>query len=221
MLNYILRSYLRDNLYTEAANLLSICPMPKECSHNQQARYMYYEARVKAVQLNYPEAQSFAFQALRKASQDGCLSFKLAATKLQIIAQLLMGESPERSTFEEKETKTALFPYFEVVQKMRDGDLEEFKKVVEEHRRAFEKDSNYNLILRLRHNVIKFGLRKINLSYSRISLADVTHKLGLETVEDTQQIVSKAIRDRVIEAKIDHTTKTLITGSIVDVYESN
>lgn len=56
VINYILRSYIKDNLYTEAANLLSICPMPKESSHNQQARYMYYEARVKAVQLNYPEA---------------------------------------------------------------------------------------------------------------------------------------------------------------------
>jgi len=132
-----------------------------------------------------------------------------------------MGETPERAIFEEKETRKGLIPYFEVVKKMRDGELEEFKKVVEEHRAAFEKDSNYNLILRLRHNVIKFGLRKINLSYSRISLADVTAKLGLESVEDTQQIVSKAIRDGVIEAKIDHTTKTLVTGNLVDLYESN
>jgi len=43
VLNYIIRSYISDNLYTEAANLISICPLPNN------ARYLYYEARVKAV----------------------------------------------------------------------------------------------------------------------------------------------------------------------------
>ena len=57
VLNFILRSYLNDHLYTEAANLISICPMPQDASYNQQARYLYYDARVKAVQVNYPEAQ--------------------------------------------------------------------------------------------------------------------------------------------------------------------
>jgi len=38
----------------------------------------------------------------------------------------------------------------------------------------------YTLIQRLRHNVIKTGLRKINVAYSRISLADVCKKLHLD-----------------------------------------
>jgi len=52
--------------------------------------------------------------------------------------------------------------------------------------------------------VIKFGLKKINIAYSRISLSDIQKKLSLESVEETEQIVAKAIRDGVIEAKIDH-----------------
>jgi len=52
--------------------------------------------------------------------------------------------------------------------------------------------------------VIKFGLKKINIAYSRISLSDIQKKLNLESVEETEQIVAKAIRDGVIEAKIDH-----------------
>lgn len=55
------------------------------------------------------------------------------------------------------------------------------------------------LILRLRHNVIKTGLRAIALSYSRISLADVAAKLTLGSREDAEFIVAKAIRDGVIE----------------------
>ena len=51
-----------------------------------------------------------------------------------------------------------------------------------------------NLIVRLRHNVIRAGLRRISLAYSRISLADVASKLGLPNVEDTESIVAKAIR---------------------------
>lgn len=52
--------------------------------------------------------------------------------------------------------------------------------------------------------MIKFGLKKINIAYSRISLSDIQKKLSLESVEETEQIVAKAIRDGVIEAKIDH-----------------
>ena len=94
---------------------------------------------------------------------------------------------------------------------MREGALDQFKKIVTNYRDLFLKDGNYNLINRLRHNVIKFGLRKINLSYSKISLQDVTHKLGLESIQDTECIVAKAIRDGVIDASIDHKNQHLMT----------
>ena len=58
----------------------------------------------------------------------------------------------------------------------------------------FAEDRTTNLIVRLRHNVIRAGLRRISLAYSRISLADVAAKLGLANVEDTECIVAKAIR---------------------------
>lgn len=63
----------------------------------------------------------------------------------------------------------------------------------------FQEDHTFMLILRLRHNVIKTGLRAISLSYSRISLADVASKLALGSREDAEFIVAKAIRDGVIE----------------------
>ena len=44
----------------------------------------------------------------------------------------------------------------------------------------------------------------ISLSYSRISLADIAEKLSLESTQDAEYIVAKAIRDGVIEAVINH-----------------
>ena len=44
---------------------------------------------------------------------------------------------------------------------------------------------------RLRHNVIKTGIRMISLSYSRISLSDIAKKLLLDGAEDAEFIVSK------------------------------
>lgn len=47
---------------------------------------------------------------------------------------------------------------------------------------------------RLRHNVIKAGVRMINLSYSRISLSDIALKLQLDSPEDAEFIVAKVGR---------------------------
>lgn len=52
--------------------------------------------------------------------------------------------------------------------------------------------------------MIKTGLRKINLAYSRIQLTDICKKLHLDSVADAEFIVAKAIRDGVIDATIDH-----------------
>jgi len=44
---------------------------------------------------------------------------------------------------------------------------------------------------RLRHNVIKTGVRMISLSYSRIALTELASKLHLDSVEDAEYIVAK------------------------------
>ncbi len=52
------------------------------------------------------------------------------------------------------------------------------RQVALRHQESFAADRVHNLIVRLHHNVIRTGLRRINLAYSRISLADVASKLG-------------------------------------------
>jgi len=81
-----------------------------------------------------------------------------------------MGEIPDKSIFIDKDFKNELFPYLKIVIQIRKGALDEFWKVVQAYKELFMRDGNFNLINRLRNNVFKFGLRKINLSYSKISL---------------------------------------------------
>jgi 26S proteasome regulatory subunit N3 len=76
------------------------------------------------------------------------------------------------------------------------------------------------LVCRLRRNVIKTGLRKINLSYSRISFADICAKLHLDSEVDAEFIVAKAIRDGVIDATIDHENRYLRSKELVDIYST-
>jgi len=51
--------------------------------------------------------------------------------------------------------------------------MDQFKSIVEKYEAIFKADKNYSLIMRLKHTVLKFGLKKLNISYSKISLKDI------------------------------------------------
>ena len=53
------------------------------------------------------------------------------------------------------------------------------REVAEQHEGVWARDRVANLVVRLRHNVIRAGLRRINLAYWRISLAGIASKLGV------------------------------------------
>jgi 26S proteasome regulatory subunit N3 len=66
--------------------------------------------------------------------------------------------------------------------------------------------------------VIKTALRMISLAYSRISLKDICLKLHLDSEEDTEYIVAKAIRDGVIDAEVDHENGWMKSTEVGDLY---
>jgi 26S proteasome regulatory subunit N3 len=99
-----------------------------------------------------------------------------------------------------------------------------FRAVVDKFSSTFSADRTQNLIVRLRHNVIRTGLRNISISYSRISLADIAKKLRLDSpnpVADAESIVAKAIRDGAIDATIDHANGWMVSKETGDVYSTN
>eukprot|EP00928_Gymnodinium_smaydae_P024449 TRINITY_DN1977_c0_g1_i1.p1 TRINITY_DN1977_c0_g1~~TRINITY_DN1977_c0_g1_i1.p1 ORF type:complete len:504 (+),score=161.15 TRINITY_DN1977_c0_g1_i1:106-1617(+) len=223
LLNLLLRNYLTYNLYEQALKLVQKTTFPETRPNAQYARYLLYIGQIKAVQLEYSDSHSKLMQAIRKAPQAGgvALGFKLAATKLVIIVELLMGGIPDRTTFMQLELRDALRPYMAITQAVRSGDLNAFKETMKEHEALFKKDKTLTLINRLRYNVIKTGLRSINTSYSRISLQDICTKLGLESPQDAAGVVAKAVVDGVIDATIDYDQQFVKSNARYDLYASN
>ena len=74
---------------------------------------------------------------------------------------------------------------------VRTGNLGAFNEALELYGEVFMNDRNYKLILRVRHNVIKAGVRRISCAYSCISLPDVAEKLQLDSAEDAEFIIAK------------------------------
>lgn len=111
-------------------------------------------------------------------------------------------------------------PYLLLVQAVRLGDLAAFKRAMAEHEATFKADGNYTLVLRLRQNVIRAGLRNVSLAYSRIALSEAASKLHLDDPADMEPIAAKAIRDGVIDATIDHKSAILLSKDSHDVYST-
>ncbi|KAF8843816.1 diphenol oxidase-A2 [Paxillus ammoniavirescens] len=205
LINRLLRSYLHYNLYDQADKLVSKTTFPVSAGNPQFARYHYFLGRIKAVQLNYTAAHTNLQQAIRRAPPAKTApGFYQAVHKLFVVVELLMGDIPDRSTFRHPVLQKPLRAYFDIVKAVRTGSLSEFQATLAKHASQFEADKTYTLIVRLRQNVIKTGIRRLSLSYSRISLRDICLKLHLDSEEDAEYIVGKAIRDGVIEGRIVH-----------------
>lgn len=189
-------------------------------ANNQAARYYYYNGLTQALRLQYVEAHQCLQQALRKAPERA-FGFRIAATKLALVVQLLLGEIPPRSDFLAKEMRESLSPYLQLTSCVRFGQLHRFMSIVQQYKKTFEHDRTYSLILRIRQHVIKTGLRRICQAYSRISIPDVCVKLSMENPADAGYILSKAIRDGVIDAVLNNEKDILITSDSIDVYSTS
>lgn len=199
----LLRSYLLSKHYQAAAKLVSKVTFPEGASNNDLARFLYYQGRIKAMQLDYTAAAGYFQQAIRKAPQDSAIGFKQNVQKWVVVISLLQGEIPERSIFRLPIHRKTLAPYLELTQAVRLGDLLLFNKVLDKYaKRVFERDETLTLIVRLRQNVIKTALRQISTAYSCISIHDIGKKLLLHSDQEAEYLVAKAIKDGSIEAAI-------------------
>ncbi|KAJ5999134.1 26S proteasome regulatory subunit rpn3 [Penicillium sp. IBT 35674x] len=219
VMTLLLRNYLSTSHITQADLLISHNRFPAAASNNQIARYLYYLGRIRAIQLQYTEAHSHLIGATRKSpTSHSARGFYQASHKLLVVVELLMGDIPDRSVFRQPALEKAMHPYLLLAQAVSVGDLDGFLNIVNIHSSTFRKDGTYTLILRLRQNVIKTGIRMMSLSYSRISLRDICLRLGLDSEESAEYIVAKAIRDGVIEATLDHEHGFMKSKEVGDIY---
>ena len=215
----LLRNYLATSHITQADLLISHTKFPPAAANNQIARYLYYLGRIRAIQLSYTEAHEHLIGATRKSPTSYKASgFYQASSKLLMVVELLMGDIPDRAIFRQPSLEKALQPYLQLVQAVSSGDVTGFQSLVQRYNSTFRQDNTYTLVLRLRQNVIRTGIRMMSLSYAKISLRDMCLRLGLDSEESAEYIVAKAIRDGVIEASLDHERGFMKSKDVGDVY---
>ena len=217
LINVILRFYLLSDKVRLAKEFSEKSGFPETAGYPEIARNQLYLGKIKALTLNYIEAHGHLIQAARKAPENGATGFKLAVEKLRLLVELLMGEIPSRKSLLGIK---GISSYVELIRAVRSGELDKFTAILSSNQNIYIADMNYSLVIRLRHIVIKSGLKRINLAYSVIALEDIASKLGLK-FENTEFILAKAIRDGVIEATIDHENKLLKSKVLEDVYTTN
>lgn len=227
----ILAHYTQQRQYSLAHKFCEKAEFPESSESPYFARYHFYLGQVDCVQLNYADSLYHLQQALRRAPQTGAYGFKLSATRWLIVVQLLMGDIPDRSTFKPRfdgdndrnnpELNAQLEPFLRITECVKEGDLGEYMRCLAAHNELLRQCGLSRILLRLRHNVIKTGLRKINKSYSRISLADIAEKLALSSMENALNIVSKAIRDGVIDARVDYAAKCVESKGDQEMYATS
>jgi len=227
IVNLLLRNYLQYSLFDQADKLasksgqLSALVSDGSVSNNQIARFLHYQGHIKAVQLAYSTAYDYLEEALRKAPRGTARGFRIATYKLLTIVQLLLGEIPERSVFRQEGLANELRPYFLLAKAVRVGNLEAYNAAVTTHHDALQRDGTLTLVVRLRSNVIKTGLRKINAAYSRIKFDAIGDKLRLESAKDSEYIVAKAIRDGVVDATVVHDGGYMQSRAQANVYSTS
>ncbi|XP_037956005.1 probable 26S proteasome non-ATPase regulatory subunit 3 [Teleopsis dalmanni] len=220
LINCLLHNYLHYSLYEQADKLIKQTIFPVAASNNQLARYLFYNGRIKLTKLEYTEGHKQLIRAQRKAPQSTALGFRQIVQKYIIVVELLLGSIPERTIYNQPGMKEALLPYLKLTQTVRLGNLKGFGAVMEKYGNYFQDDHTYMLISRLRQSVIKTALRQISMAYSRISLADVAQRLLLDSIEDAEFIVAKAISDGVIEGIIDCDGACLCSKESQNVYKT-
>lgn len=219
ILNLLLRAFLETDQIEQAQTLLSNSTFPTTSASNHQlCRYLYYSGRIQALRLEYTSSFGNLSQCYRKAPSNTGLGFRIAVRRLWIVVQLLMGEIPDRSVFYSEGMVGELHPYLKITQAVRTGDLTLFSERVGMYSERLKEDGTYTLISRLEHSVVKAGLRRLNTSYSRISLSDIATRLGLPSPTSAEYVVSKAVRDGVIDATIHHNDGYVQSHDLVDVY---
>ncbi|GAA5999043.1 proteasome regulatory particle lid subunit RPN3 [Rhodotorula paludigena] len=223
LLPLLLRNYLEHGLYEQADRLVSKTQFPEHSAQNSQlARWYYYVGRIRAIQLDYTSAHASLLQAIRRGPSDfkAAPGFFQHAHKLAVLVELLMGEIPERRVFRDVVLRKALRPYLEIAQAVRVGDIQAFNAALSTHHAVFAADRTQSLVQRLRHTVLKTALRTLSLAYSRISLRDISAKLALDSEEDAEYMVAKAIRDGVVVARVDHEKGEMTSREGGDVYST-
>ena len=191
-------------------------------SESQISQFFLYVAIVKTVLLKYSEANAYIEQAKRKNNLNDESEKSILIAKFSILIRLLNANYYVRKEEFSLVQQSSLQSYFNLAACFHTGEVQEFQSVLDKYSTIFREDNTLEIVHRLFNNMIKITLIKITKSYSRISLNAIASKLAIPiaSLNEVKYIVMKAIKDKVINSKIDFETQDLISYQVNDVYHT-
>ena len=217
---FLLRNLLKSGQLKEATQLLKNCRFPEHIGHSLLAKFLYYKGVYLSHVGQLTPALNFITESLRKASEDttkkGLNAFKASAKKLKIVLQLLVNDPISHNWLNENKIPVH---YMSLVGAVNRGDNVQFNELIHANRVSFEKDKVMRLLDEMRSVVTKNALKKLSVSYSKISIKDVLAKLGVGNNPDfdLNAFLTKS-REDLPEFTIDHKNLSIEFTQKLDNY---
>ncbi|KAH0791054.1 PCI domain containing protein [Histomonas meleagridis] len=197
IVNCLLRYYVTTGGYSLALSFLKHCKFPSYASPAQLGRYHFFVGHLKAVALEYAEAQHHLQLSLRRLPQNRYSEpFRSLVVEHLVVVMMLQGQVPSRAMLLDHPI------YLDLARSILKGDVIAFQEVVKNPQ--FAEDGLAPLVQRLRSSVILAGLTNISHCYSRITFADIAEMLHIGSAEDAEGFCAKAAADGIIDAEIEH-----------------
>lgn len=204
IVNCILKHYIDIGGYDLALSFLKHSHFPTDASPPQLGRYHFFVGHLKAVTLDYAEAQHHLQLSLRRSPQNKhAESFRSLVTRHLMVVMMLQGQVPSRAML------LGLPIYLDLARSILKGDVIAFQEVAKNQQ--FVDDGLAPLVQRLRSAVILAGLTMISHCYSRITFDDIAKMLHIGSAEDAEGFCAKAAADGLIDAVIEHENKCLVS----------
>ena len=220
---FLLRNLLKSGQLKETTQLLKNCRFPEHIGHSLLAKFLFYKGVYLSRVGQLTPALNFITESLRKASEDttkkGLNAFKSSAQKLKIVLQLLVNDPISHQWLNENKIPVH---YMSLVGAVNRGDNMQFHEVINTHKSSFEKDDVMRLLDDMRSVVTKNALKKLSISYSKISIKDALAKLGVGNNPDfdLNAFLTKS-REDLPEFTIDHKNLSIEFTQKSDNYYSS
>ena len=204
---FVLRNLLKENRLKEAHQMLKNFVFTENIQYIYYSKFLFYKGLFMSRVGKYQAAYVLMNSALRKApenkdgSRNGLNSFSVLVQKHIIVLSLLLNELPSVETFAER---PELALYKELVRMVTQGRNEEFNKLRSNNSRAFERDMVMDLLGKMEPVVLRNAVKKLSITYTRISIPDVLKKIGVRDGDkfDIQSFLTKS-KAYIEEFKID------------------
>jgi 26S proteasome regulatory subunit N3 len=172
IVNGILETHVKAGAIAKGLSFMDHSSLPSQASPSALGKWHFLVGLLKALSLDYGEAQHNLQMCLRRTPQNPYSApFRSLALRHLLVVMLLQGQIPTRDSL--SEFPAYLVPADAIIR----GDIGGYESIAGHEQ--FQADGTAVLVSRLRSAVMLAGLATISAVYSRISFQDVAEILRI------------------------------------------